>query len=49
MDGSASAVSYGVTLLPGDYIVWHAANDYLCTYTTLPGIPCNDQIVAGCP
>jgi len=45
--GSAGAVSYGLTLLPGTYEVGLVANDYLCSYSTLPQVPCVSGVLLG--
>jgi hypothetical protein len=47
--GAGGAVTYSVTLIPGNYTVIHRANPSLCNGSGHPKVPCLDQVLAGCP
>jgi hypothetical protein len=40
--------SYGITVLPGRYVVSHQANAALCGPGVMPNVPCASQVVVGC-
>jgi hypothetical protein len=46
--GTSTAASYAVTLVPGHYVVSHAANAAACTGTSSPQAPCASQALLGC-
>jgi hypothetical protein len=47
--GTSTAASYAVTLVPGRYVVSHAANAAACTGTSAaPQAPCASQALLGC-
>jgi hypothetical protein len=47
--GTNAAASYALTLVPGHYVVSHAANAALCGGTSAPAVPCASQVLMGCP
>jgi hypothetical protein len=48
--GTTGDGSYGVTLVPGPYIVAHGGTSSLCQPgQPLPMVPCLPQVVTGCP
>jgi hypothetical protein len=46
--GTSTAASYAVTLVPGHYVISHAANAAACTPTSSPQAPCASQALVGC-
>lgn len=46
--GSTGAGTYGLALLPGDYVVRHDANRALCDGLTAGPFPCTGQLLLGC-
>jgi hypothetical protein len=46
--GTTTTASYSITLLPGAYVISHAANASLCGGATTPTIPCASQVLDGC-
>jgi hypothetical protein len=47
--GTNATPSYAISVVPGRYVVSHAANAALCNGTALPAVPCASQIAVGCP
>jgi hypothetical protein len=48
--GTDAAPTYVLTVMPGHYVVRHAANSALCAPSrSLPGVPCASQAIVGCP
>lgn len=47
--GKTGFGSYRTTLLPGAYVISYGANGALCSGTSSPNVPCNDQVLKGCP
>lgn len=46
--GESAPSSYALTLIPGDYVVSHAANAGLCDGASAPVVPCASQVLVGC-
>jgi hypothetical protein len=40
--------AYGITILPGRYVVSHQANAALCGPGLMPSVPCASQAIVGC-
>jgi hypothetical protein len=47
--GTNAAANYAVTLVPGRYVISHAANAALCDGASTPAVPCASQVLVGCP
>jgi hypothetical protein len=48
--GTDATATYVMTVMPGHYVVRHAANSALCAPSrALPGVPCASQAIIGCP
>jgi hypothetical protein len=46
--GTSGAGSYAITIIPGNYVVSYLANSQLCA-AGAGALPCDNQLVAGCP